>query len=204
MTACQTKATPVTPQTIHAVKAEKTFVSKTRAMSVMLRPEKYWSHQGKINDSTVALRNNNSLALIMKPCGGCSLEARAIAWMSMPNQYHQCGNHTRAILLEVISAGQAKAPVATPGQQKQLRLKNGCTKTRAMMVILKPEQQWPRPCKRNGGIVVLLSTCSLTLVRPATTQKVQDGCQNYDTNAKAIAMVQMPRPEQSNVTNARH
>ena len=120
---------------------KKTFVSKTRAMSVMLRPEKYWSHQGKINGSTVALRNNNSSALIMKPCGGCNLEARAIAWMSMPNQYHQCGNHTRAILLDVISAGQAKAPVARPGQQKQPRPKNGCTKTRAMMVILKPQQQ---------------------------------------------------------------
>ena len=76
------------PKQYMQTKLKKTFVSKTRVMSVMLRPEKCWSHQGKINDSTVALRNNNSLALIMKPCGGCSLEARAIAWMSMPNQYH--------------------------------------------------------------------------------------------------------------------
>lgn len=135
-------------------KLKKTFVSKTRAMSVMLRPEKCWSHQGKINDSTVALRNNNSLALIMKPCGGCSLEARAIAWMSMPNQYHQCGNHTRAILLEVISAGQAKAPVATPGQQKQLRLKKRLHQdqsndghTRARATVATPMQaQWRHSC----------------------------------------------------------
>ena len=131
------------PKQYMQTKLKKTFVSKTRVMSVMLRPEKYWSHQGKINDSTVALRNNNSLALIMKPCGGCSLEARAIAWMSMPNQYHQCGNHTRAIVLGVISAGQAKAPVATPGQQKQLRLK----KTAAP----RPEQWWSYSSQSDSG-----------------------------------------------------
>ena len=70
--------------------------------------------------------------------------------------------------------------------------------------MLRPEQQWPHPCKGkgNGGIVVLQSTCSLTLGTDATAPVMKHGCQNNDMNAKARAMAPMPRPEQSNGTNA--